>query len=98
MNRQGSKTVYKYPLNMYEPTTHTLSGDPVLVAQQGPNMGFGPMLFLWAEAGTQPLRERTFEVFGTGAVLPPNAVHVQSIVQDAFVWHVYETTANGGRQ
>lgn len=99
MKKQGSKTVYKYPLNMYEPTTLDLSGDPVLVSQQEPAKGFGPLLFLWAEfRDSETPRTRTFEVFGTGHVIPPNAVHVQSFLQDAFVWHVYETTASGGEQ
>lgn len=87
MSKQGSKTVYKYHLDLMRPVTHTLSGDVVSVAQQG------PMLFLWAEARAQPERERTFEVFGTGHVVPSHAVHVGTVMDSPLVWHVYETTA-----
>jgi hypothetical protein len=61
----------------------------------------GPIIFvgtqntfvmLWCE-NRGPSAQRTFKVFGTGHDIPDGWVHVGSVQEPPFVWHVYEKVA-----
>lgn len=90
------KTVYKYPLDgdgdgTPRPIKMPTNAKVIHVDQQG--KGF----FLWAEhefvpEAILPVSERYFEIIGTGGRVPNRSTYVGTIMDDPFVWHVYETT------
>jgi hypothetical protein len=77
------KTIYKYTLD--EPV-HIPKGSTVV--QVGIQDG---LYCIWAVVDTDaPLEERHFVVVGTGRELTTNMVHVGTVFEDPFVWHIME--------
>lgn len=37
----------------------------------------------------------TYEIFGTGHHVPVGALHIGSVIDGAFVWHLYQTSEPG---
>ena len=64
-----------------------LSGAVLHVASRHPEV-----VTLWALHSGGPLLPRSFGVFGTGQVLPPDARHAGTALAagGALVWHVFE--------
>lgn len=50
----------------------------------------------WAEVPATddplPSESRRFQTFGTGQQVPDGAIHLGTVQDGPFVWHVYETT------
>lgn len=86
-----AKTVYKYPLEVAEFTTLSLTGPIVHVGVQNVRPGYSGDLCLWAESGVHAPVARTFHVVGTGHDAHYADEHIGSVIVDPFVWHIYET-------
>lgn len=97
------KRVYKYPLyvpmkNSGSPLTDILMPKNAKVVHVGLQEG---VVTIWAEVDDDALQAavsgrewdgRRFAVYGTGDTIPDDdAVHVGSLMDGIFVWHVYET-------
>jgi hypothetical protein len=87
------KVVYKYPLDMSERTTIEMPYDAQIVHVERQGRAY----CLWAEHGTEPgtdkvsvMKKCTFGIFGTGHEIPDSAVHIGSIQDGPFVFHIYE--------
>jgi hypothetical protein len=77
------KTIYKYTLDgsVYIPQGST-------VVQVGVQDG---LYCIWAAVDTDaPVEERVFVVVGTGSELSDNMVHVGTVFENPFVWHIME--------
>lgn len=85
------KMVWKYPIKLgYIPTPHT-------VVDMAPNSKIihvdvqNHQIAIWVEATDGPETEkRTFTIVGTGRVVKETWVHVGSVLDGDFAWHVYE--------
>jgi hypothetical protein len=81
----------RYEVGIDVPVTCGLTGDPVHVGALGYESG----VEFWAEHDEAELpRERTFQVFGTGNVLPPGAKWAGTAprTREGLVWHLFEIT------
>jgi hypothetical protein len=47
---------------------------------------------IWAEIHKENFewRERIFQVYGTGADIPPNSQYISTVLTEYYVWHLYE--------
>lgn len=61
---------------------------PVRLAGLDPRSG-QPAVWIEVET-TAPAGERRMVAFGTGDELPDGWVHVGSLIDGSFVWHIYE--------
>lgn len=89
------KVVYKYPFSRDGVLTTTLPISlymPVLVGRQGDIW----MMWIerWLPEDGYPFRQEevTYQIFGTGQMVPTEATHVMSFQDGSFVWHVYRVT------
>jgi hypothetical protein len=77
------KTIYKYTLD-----------EPVRIPQGSTVVQVGiqdGLYCIWAIVDTDaPLEERRFVVVGTGRELSNNMVHVGTVFENPFVWHIME--------
>jgi hypothetical protein len=77
------KTIYKYTL---DGAVHMPQGSTVV--QVGVQFG---LYCIWATVDTDaPVEERFFVVVGTGSELSDNMVHVGTVFENPFVWHIME--------
>lgn len=89
------RTVWKFPLHMRgwndvemgEDADHTTK---VVLAAIDPATG-EPAVWIEGDDEGRPMA-RSFGVFPTGGRIAADAEHVGSIIDGAFVWHVYERT------
>jgi hypothetical protein len=82
-----SIVVYKYPITIGR-TDLNLPVEAKIV-----HVGLDPSgaPCLWAEVDPYSDRERrTFVIIGTGHGVPEKATHIGSVVDEMYVWHVYE--------
>jgi hypothetical protein len=88
--------MFKYLIPVQdEPTTLQLPVGATIVEAGVQRPGFGQVaheISLWAEVPTRDERttRRTFTVIGTGHEIPHRGAHVGTVLDGAFVWHVYE--------
>jgi hypothetical protein len=92
--RQTRRSVWKFPLSIGDITTINVATQtlPCLVGLD-PASG-GPAIWLEVEPDGEP-RERRFVIYGTGHPIEgdggyPYDLHIGSLIQNAFVWHIYE--------
>jgi hypothetical protein len=77
------KTIYKYTLD--EPVRMPKGATVVQVGIQD------GLYCIWAVVDTDvPVEERRFVVVGTGRELNDNMVHVGTVFENPFVWHIME--------
>lgn len=77
------KTIYKYTLD--EPVNMPWGSTVVQVGIQD------GLYCVWAMVDTDaPLEERRFFVVGTGHELHYNMVHVGTVFENPYVWHIME--------
>ena len=92
----ADRRMFRYEIPIDDrPHTVDLDSDPVAVAATG--SGFG--VEFWAErAGMGLAHDRTFQVFGTGHLLPDAAKWAGTCprTEDGFVWHLYDITGVTG--
>jgi hypothetical protein len=82
------RTVHKAILTIGRTTLLIPRNAQVLTAQWQAGL-----LTLWYDYETDdPVEKRTFDVFGTGHLLPSTLMQYIATVQDSagYVWHVYE--------
>ena len=90
-----SRAVWKFPLGTLAIVSVPATAVPVLVALDPATGQPG----IWLEIDLDaPKVERTFGIFGTGHTIEgnggyPSPLHVGSVVQGLYVWHVYELRA-----
>lgn len=101
-----AKTVYKYPLRMDGPTEIELPvalHKPVhfdIQSTEGQVWLHSATPTLWVEQwlpeeGEEFRTEKVvFEIFGTGHHIPVGALHIGSVIDGAFVWHLYQTSSS----
>jgi phosphate/sulfate permease len=83
------RRMLRYEVGIDVPVTHCLTGSPVHVGA----MACGSGVEFWAEHDeAEPERRRTFQVFGTGHVLPDGAWWAGTAPRTpaGLVWHLYE--------
>jgi hypothetical protein len=89
-----SKRMFKYLIPVHdEPTTLAL---PVGATIVGAGVQRPLEISLWAEVPmltSERTTRRTFVVIGTGHEVPHCGVHVGTVRDGAWVWHVYEVPA-----
>lgn len=82
------KTIYRYEVPIGDPVKIWIGGDPRAVAATSRTVEF------WAERDIdgRRLRERTFQIFGTGHDIPATAKYWGTTPRtpDGLVWHLYE--------
>jgi hypothetical protein len=79
------KTIYKYTLD--EPVRMPRDATVVKVGIQD------GIYCIWAVVDTvAPVEERRFVVVGTGRELDSNMIHVGTVFEGPFVWHIMELT------
>ncbi|HMH92544.1 MAG TPA: hypothetical protein VK586_15840 [Streptosporangiaceae bacterium] len=86
------RRMLRYEVGIDGWTTHGMTGEPVHVGA----LGYGSGVEFWAEHDEAKLpRERTFQVFGTGHVLPPGARRAGTAprTREGLVWHLFEFPA-----
>ncbi len=89
------KVIYKYEITALDPvkTFQWPEGSKVVhVGSQEP-----ATMQIWVEINDQlgpseDPEERTFEVYGTGHHIHDSEVYVGTVLDDPFVWHLYERT------
>jgi hypothetical protein len=87
------RRMLRYEVGIDGPMTHGLTGDPVHVGA----LAYGSGMEFWAEHDeAKPVRERTFQIFGTGHHLTAGAQWVGTAQRtpEGYVWHLYELTAS----
>lgn len=78
------RKVWKYEVTL-SPTLMPFGAKIVHVGMQGHDP------YLWAEVDPDaPTEDRHFVVVGTGQDIPESSVHVGTVLDRPFVWHVYE--------
>jgi hypothetical protein len=99
-----SKVVYKYPLHLgtgSDDVEMPVHATIVHVGQQKTiSHGVQSSTFmLWAEhldtrdLGAEPsMVVRRFKIFGTGMSIPDGATYLHTVMDDPYVWHIYEVT------
>jgi hypothetical protein len=91
-----SRAVWKFPLEIGGITSATVSAGYVVLAAIDPASGKPA---IWIEHRLDGLKdERRFVVYGTGHPIPgnggyPDDLHVGSVIDGSFVWHIYERRA-----
>lgn len=84
----SNRTVFKYPVNLRRRTTRLcLSGPIVHIGVQPDGVD---SIMVWAESGVHKPTTRLFQAVGTGGAVPEDSEHVGSVIDGAFVWHLYE--------
>lgn len=83
------RTIHKYPIEIKY-------GPQVIKTLDGPfvhfNKAFDGNFYIWVEGNiAAPKRERHFAIVGTGHGIEPTYQHLATAIDDAFVWHLYET-------
>lgn len=85
-----AKTVYKYPA----PIGEVQLPDIATIVHVGMQNG---VITVWAEVPLFPptpaWEQRSYKIYGTGQPIPDNAVHVTTLFDGPFVWHLYEVSA-----
>lgn len=84
------RTIWKFPLSVTKVTAISVPADaPIRLAAIDPASG-GPAI--WIELDEEaPRIERRFWIYGTGHDIDVDSlVHVGSMVDRTFVWHVFE--------
>ena len=93
LTRRKMKTIWKYPLkagnvgSMFH-LELPKGAKPILV---GPDPEGEECI--WVEfdrKNAELLIPRTFEIFGTGHLIPPLSTHVLSFKSGPFMWHLYD--------
>lgn len=81
------RTIYKYPLEGRDVSRVLMPEDASIV-----HVGIQNGVFcVWALGDTEdPMVERSFTVVGTGWELDEFHIHLGTVFQDAFVWHIME--------
>lgn len=85
------RTVHKFLVPFADPEAGPLPVSrhaPVRLTGLDPRTG-KPAVWIEVET-TNPPGERRMAVFGTGHELPDGWVHVGSMIDGSFVWHIYE--------
>ena len=90
------KRVLKFPLSTSTNTIELQGGSRVVLIALDPASG-EPAIWLEVTECAMP-QTRTFRVYGTGAKIFPGDpvggtnqdIHVGSVIQGPYVWHVYE--------
>jgi hypothetical protein len=85
------RRMLRHEVGIDGPVKIALTGDPVLVAALAYESG----VEFWAEYDeAKPVRERAFQIFGTGHHLPPGARWAGTAPRtpSGLVWHLYEIT------
>lgn len=84
----GERVVWKFPVG-WRATVEMPTGAQIVLVDESNDGLLGA--YLWAEVDPNaPKEQRTFTIFGTGHVIPPEYHHVGSFISGPFVWHVYE--------
>ncbi len=90
------RVVWKFPLEIGEVNSITVSAGMVVLTGIDPASGKPA---IWVEHRLGGLQdERRFVVYGTGHTIPgiggyPDDLHVGSVIDGSFVWHIYERRA-----
>lgn len=80
-----ARRMYKYPISIDDVTVVSLRGDIKHIGIQDGS------IFAWAEHLDQgPAVEYHLQVFGTGSAVPQGAIHVGTVFQGLWVWHIYQ--------
>ena len=86
-----SKKIWKYHIPDHETLKLLLpyGARPIKVGMQ-----YGKVV-IWIEFDTSVQENigREFAAFATGDVIPYNTVHIDTIFDSGYVWHVYEVIA-----
>lgn len=84
-----SRTIWKFPLSNAGVNSIPLpERASVRLVDLDPMTGIPT---IWVELDdSDPKRVRRFLVHGTGHRIEPDEVHVGSVIQGSFVWHVFE--------
>jgi hypothetical protein len=82
------KTVWKYQVPIGHQVTLEIPFGGIVVHTESQD----DVICLWVEVeSSNPKAHRSFKVFGTGhEIQMPYAIHVGTVQQGPFVWHVYE--------
>ena len=81
------KTVYKYPIDVTDPTVVLPEGYKILMAAHQATQGD----FIWALVDREaPTKRKEFIVVGTGFPIPPGITYLTSWQSPPFVWHLFE--------
>ena len=81
------KTVYKYRVDGATEIRVPVGSKVIHVGMQN------GAPYIWVEVSTNPhldIEGRYFEIAGTGWEIEDDAVHIGSVIDGAFVWHIYE--------
>lgn len=81
------KAIFKYDL---QPNMSVPKGAKILHVGAKAN----EPLCLWMLVDPdQQYEQRSFEIIGTGQLIsyPSKSVHIGTVIQGAFVWHIFET-------
>ena len=80
-------TIYKYPIDVTNPTVALPEGYKILMVAHQPLQGN----FIWALVDTEaPTKHKKFLVLGTGSPILPGITYLTSWQTPAFVWHLFE--------
>lgn len=83
-------TVWKFPLKWGQASVVMPEGAKVVHVGKDPASGYPAV---WALVDPESsLETRDLAVIGTGHFVPSGAAHQGSFIDDAFVWHIFETT------
>ena len=85
------KHVYKYELSKNSEVKIRIHDNAKII-----HIGLDPhhILCIWAEVDiTMPMSEYTFFIVGTGHLVPEGVQHFASVMDGAFMWHVYRPTS-----
>lgn len=79
------KTIYKYQLANFATLDLPVGAKAVLVEMQNGSP------HIWFEHNRSAFKEqRFFRIYGTGFDIPDNSIHIGSVIDGMFVWHIYE--------
>lgn len=96
------RTIWKFPLRVGHWSNIQAGPGPVVLAAVDPASG-APAVWIDLEVGERapmmegppsvaPRPQRQFLVVGTGREVDPGDVHVGSMIDRDYVWHVFERT------
>jgi hypothetical protein len=79
------RTVYKFELPDF--STNILLPDNFVIA----HFGFqNSKMMLWIEVNTKrDFKNYSFQIFGTGQPIPEGYTFARTLIDGAFVWHLY---------
>jgi hypothetical protein len=90
------RVIWKFPLHSIETVVRTSAHAPIALCGLDPVSG-APALWIKNNPDAEAV-DRTFVIYGTGHEIEgdegfPYDIHVGSVIDGPFVWHVYERRA-----